>query len=100
MSDRDYEEEELELSDLLNRVLDKGVVISGTVTLAVANIDLVRLELNLLLSAFETELQRGNSRSMTRNAPPSGAVPDGRAPGSLAGAMNANVPVRRPPGGE
>jgi hypothetical protein len=52
------EEEPLVLSDLLNRVLDKGVVISGEVTIAVAGVDLVRLDLRLLLVAVE-RLARG-----------------------------------------
>jgi hypothetical protein len=52
------EGEPLVLSDLLNRVLDKGVVISGEVTIAVAGVDLVRLDLRLLLVAIE-RLARG-----------------------------------------
>lgn len=52
------EEEPLILSDLLNRVLDKGVVIGGEVTIAVAGVDLVRLDLRLLLVAVE-RLTRG-----------------------------------------
>jgi hypothetical protein len=52
------EEEPLVLSDLLNRVLDKGVVIGGEVTIAVAGVDLVRLDLRLLLVAVE-RLTRG-----------------------------------------
>lgn len=47
------EDEPLILSDLLNRVLDKGVVITGEVTIAVAGVDLVRLDLRLLLVAVE-----------------------------------------------
>ena len=46
-------DEPLILSDLLNRVLDTGVVISGEVTIAVAGVDLVRLDLRLLLVAVE-----------------------------------------------
>ena len=52
------DEEPLVLSDLLNRVLDKGVVIGGEVTIAVAGVDLVRLDLRLLLVAVE-RLTRG-----------------------------------------
>lgn len=52
------EEEPLILSDLINRVLDKGVVIGGEVTIAVAGVDLVRLDLRLLLVAVE-RLVRG-----------------------------------------
>jgi hypothetical protein len=47
------DDEPLVLSDLLNRVLDKGVVIGGEVTIAVAGVDLVRLDLRLLLVAVE-----------------------------------------------
>jgi len=53
------EEEPLILSDLINRVLDKGVVIGGEVTIAVAGVDLVRLDLRLLLVAVE-RLVRGS----------------------------------------
>jgi gas vesicle protein GvpA/GvpJ/GvpM family len=47
------DDEPLILSDLLNRVLDKGVVITGEVMIAVAGVDLVRLDLRLLLVAVE-----------------------------------------------
>ena len=47
------EDEPLILSDLINRVLDKGVVITGEVTIAVAGVDLVRVDLRLLLVAVE-----------------------------------------------
>jgi hypothetical protein len=52
------EDEPLILSDLLNRVLDKGVVITGEVTIAVAGVDLVRLDLRLLLVAVERLARR------------------------------------------
>jgi hypothetical protein len=47
-------DEQLELTDLLNTALDKGVVLHGDVTLAVADVDLVKLNIGLLLSALET----------------------------------------------
>ena len=56
--------ERLVLGDLLNHVLDKGVVISGTVTIAVADIDLIELDLRLLLTAIESSIRRGIDRSM------------------------------------
>jgi len=43
----------VELSDVLNHILDKGVVLRGEVMLAVADIDLVRVDLGLLLSAVD-----------------------------------------------
>jgi hypothetical protein len=47
-------DEQLVLGELLNHVLDKGVVISGDVTISVANIDLVRVGLSLYLTSVET----------------------------------------------
>ena len=48
----------LVLSDLLNHVFDKGIVISGSVTIGIADIDLVRLSLNLVISSVETDVRR------------------------------------------
>ena len=44
----------VELSDLINRVLDKGAVIAGSVTISVADIDLIQLDLTVVLRAIET----------------------------------------------
>lgn len=44
----------LELADLINRVLDKGAVIAGSVTISVGNIDLIQLDLTVVLTAIET----------------------------------------------
>jgi hypothetical protein len=42
------------LLDLLDRMLDKGVVLTGDITISVANIDLVYVGLKVLLSSVET----------------------------------------------
>ena len=55
-------DEQLVLGDLLNHVLDKGVVISGQVTISIANIDLLMLDLRLILTSVQTAMQRGNLR--------------------------------------
>ena len=57
MTDEEFEldeEEELSLLETLDHVLDRGLVIAGEVTIAVADIDLVYLGLNLLLGSVET----------------------------------------------
>lgn len=41
------------LLDLVDRVIDKGAVVRGQVVLAVADVDLVKLDLNLLLASVE-----------------------------------------------
>jgi hypothetical protein len=50
------------LGDLLNRVLDKGVVISGHVMISIADIDLLSLDLKLVLSSVQTALERRAAR--------------------------------------
>ena len=48
------EDDELSLLETLDHVLDRGLVIAGEVTIAVADIDLVYLGLNLLLGSVES----------------------------------------------
>lgn len=53
------DDEQLVLSDLINRVLDKGVVIRSDITISVADIDLIQLDLRLLISS----VTRGRSKN-------------------------------------
>src|SRR3954466_13138341 len=48
------EDEALSLLETLDPVLDHGLVIAGEVTIAVADIDLIYLGLNLLLGSVES----------------------------------------------
>lgn len=61
--DDEIDTEALVLGDLLNHVLDKGVVIGGTVTISVADIDLLVLDLRLLLTSVETAMRHEIERS-------------------------------------
>ena len=54
MSGEVFDHAPLELSDLINRVLDKGAVIAGSVTISVGDIDLIQLDLTVVLTAIET----------------------------------------------
>jgi hypothetical protein len=56
--DSDDDRGRLVLSDLINRVLDKGVVISGQVTISVADIDLIAVDLRLLITSIQTAIAR------------------------------------------
>jgi gas vesicle structural protein len=47
-------DERVRLVELVDRVLDRGVVLRGDVMISVAGVDLVYLELHLLLSAVAT----------------------------------------------
>jgi hypothetical protein len=59
--DETLEDRQLVLGDLLNRVLDKGVVISGQVLISIADIDLVSLDLRLVLNSVQTALEQYHS---------------------------------------
>jgi Gas vesicle protein K/Gas vesicle protein len=74
----------VDLSEVLSHVLDKGVVLKGEVMLAVADIDLIRLDLGLLLTAVESALRRprvAGARALGLAAPRPEA-PAGTASGS------------------
>ena len=47
-------ERQVTLLDLVDRILEKGAVIRGQLVLAVADVDLVKLDLSLLLASVET----------------------------------------------
>jgi len=84
-------DEILDLGDALNAVLDKGAVIHGDVTIAVADIDLIRLSLGLLLHGVATVEQRGGGPVTGTGAAP-GAGPSGPPSGSLAGSLGSIMP--------
>jgi gas vesicle structural protein len=48
------ESEHISLCEALDRILNKGAVIVGEVTISVANIDLVYLGLQVVLTSIET----------------------------------------------
>lgn len=50
---------QLSLFDLLDRILDKGVVINGDITLSFAGVDLVSLKVNLVIASLETAKRYG-----------------------------------------
>lgn len=51
-------EERVRLIELVDRVLDKGVVLHGDIVISVAGVDLIYLELQLLLSSVESLARR------------------------------------------
>ena len=52
---------EVTLLEVLDRVLNKGVVVSGDIVISVADVDLIYLGLKVLLSSVETmEKLRGS----------------------------------------
>lgn len=49
-----FNSKDITLLEVLDRVLDKGVVISGDIIISLANVDLIYLGLRVLLSSVET----------------------------------------------
>lgn len=54
------ESKEVTLLEILDRVLDKGVVVSGDLVISLADVDLIYIGLKVLISSVETmECLRG-----------------------------------------
>lgn len=53
MSDSAARAQEVTLLDLLDRIIDQGVILAGDVTISVADVDLVYLGLRVLLAPVE-----------------------------------------------
>ena len=58
----EWEESELSLLETLDHVLSRGLVIAGEITISVADIDLIYLGLNVLLTSVETANEVVGSR--------------------------------------
>lgn len=59
-------EDELSLAELVNRVLDKGAVVSGDVVISVAGVDLIYVGLRVLVSSVEGMRARDALRESDR----------------------------------
>lgn len=59
---QEFEETELSLLETLDHVLNNGLVIAGEVTISVADIDLLFIGLNVLLTSVETAREVLESR--------------------------------------
>jgi gas vesicle structural protein len=65
--DRQALKHEVTLIELVDRVLNKGVVLSGDIMLSVANVDLVYVGLRVLLSSVST-LEEQKAKSIAEGA--------------------------------
>lgn len=54
MSQLALKEKQVTLLDLLDRILDKGILLNGDITISVADVDLIYLGLKVLLSSVDT----------------------------------------------
>lgn len=68
------------LAELINRVLDRGVVVGGDVTISLAGVDLVYLGLNALLTSVSTARE-----TLGRDVGPGRLGPGASGPGGAGG---------------
>lgn len=54
MDDVITKSKDVTLLEVLDRVLDKGVIISGDIVISIADVDLIYLGLKVMLSSVET----------------------------------------------
>ena len=59
MSGRQLAPQQLTIVDLVDRILDKGVVITGDITISVVGVDLLSLKINLVIASLETAKRYG-----------------------------------------
>lgn len=62
-------DEDISLLDILDHVLNAGVVIQGSLVLSIAGVDLVYLGLNVVLTSVETALKNFGQPETRRNRP-------------------------------
>ena len=72
MSESVAKEKEIVLIDLLDRILYKGVILTGDVTISVANVDLVYLGLKVLLTSVDKmeEMRAGAAQGIIGHGMP------------------------------
>ena len=47
------------LADILERVLDKGIVIAGDITISLADVDLLKIKIRLLVASVDKAMEMG-----------------------------------------
>lgn len=70
MSLKQITRKELTVLDLLDRILDKGMVINGDITLAIAGVDLLAIKINLVIASLETAKRYGIPLPWEKQLPP------------------------------
>lgn len=61
----EWEDTDLSLLETLDHVLNRGLVIAGEITIAVADIDLIFVGLNVMVSSVETAQEVLRKRQAT-----------------------------------
>ncbi len=62
-------DDEISLLDILDHVLNSGVVIHGSIVISLAGVDLVYLGLNVILTSIETALRNIEAHGVSAASP-------------------------------
>src|SRR3954452_8581043 len=79
------------LVDLIDRLLDAGAVVAGQVTVTLADIELIDLDLRLLLTSVEASRRRAGLGPRTAPHRAARPLPPMPAPASLPGRLDAGA---------
>src|SRR3954447_5013144 len=79
------------LVDLIDRLLDAGAVVAGQVTVTLADIDLIDLDLRVLLTSVEASRRRAGLGPRTAPHRAARPLPPMRAPASLPDRLEAGA---------
>ncbi|MGG1677067.1 gas vesicle protein [Neobacillus sp. NRS-1170] len=77
-----FENKEMTLLDLLDGIIDTGVVVRGEILISIANIDLIVVDLKLLISSIESAFgsqERKNGGEVIVNGTDTLRLEQGRA---------------------
>lgn len=88
------------LIDILDRVLDKGLVIAGDIRVSLANVELLTIRIRLLVCSVDKAEQIGLNwwkydPNLTAPAPKTPALPSSVPPAEQSNRRTHMVPVRR-----
>lgn len=75
--DLPFVNKEMTLLDLLDGVIDTGVVVRGELLISIANIDLIVVDLKLLISAIETAYGNHPRKNISEEALVNGTITTG-----------------------
>ena len=106
---RSIPKSELTLLDVIDRILDKGVVINGDITVSFAGVDILSLKINLVIASFETakryglempweKWEREKSRLLSNEQPKTPSLADIRSPTQPSSESLAVIEARKEAG--
>ena len=109
MSAIDPEHEAATLVGLLDGLIDGGVHVAGDLVIGLADVELIRVALRLLVASEDTARRTGvraqpdrrpETRTDRRSDPPPTRTPGGHAPSAPLGTRTSSPPGRRPTSGD